>query len=128
MVQEYWPILFQFLFGFGFAATIMGLAHLIKPKSKFPSISNPDTFECGVEGTGDARGMFNVKFYMVAVLFIIFDIEAVFLFPWAVSFQSFKDMGFGLFILLEMFVFLLILLLGYFYILKKRALDWEDAE
>ena len=88
----------------------------------------PDTFECGVPHFGDAKGLFNVKFYMVAVLFILFDIETIFLFPWAITFQNFKSIGLSGFILLEMFVFLLILILGYFYILKKGGLDWESPD
>jgi len=69
---------------------------------------------------GDARGRFNVKFYMVAVLFILFDIEAVFLYPWAVAFRQL-----GLYGLIEMVLFIVILLAGYLYLLKKRALEWE---
>lgn len=128
MISSYWPILIQFLFGVGFAALILTLAHIIKPKNAPKADANPDTFECGVPYEGDARGVFNVKFYVVAMLFIIFDIEAVFLFPWAVSFASFKELGSGLFILAEMFVFLFILLIGYFYVIRKQALDWEDPD
>lgn len=130
MTSDLWPLLLQFAFGVGFAGVILVLAHIIKPRlrGQKPADSHPDTFECGVPFSGDARGMFNVKFYMVAVLFIIFDIEAVFLFPWAVSFLTFKEAGAGLFILIEMFIFLLVLLAGYFYILRKRALKWEDPE
>lgn len=128
MITSYWPILIQFLFGVGFAALILTLAHLIKPKSSVKADATPDTFECGIPYVGDARGIFNVKFYIVAMLFIIFDVEAVFLFPWAVSFLNFKESGAGLFILVEMFLFLLILLAGYFYIIRKGALDWEDPD
>jgi NADH-quinone oxidoreductase subunit A len=77
-------------------------------------------YECGVDPVGDARGRFNVKFYMVAVLFILFDIEAVFLYPWAVAFRQL-----GLYGLIEMVLFIVILLAGYLYLLKKRALEWE---
>jgi NADH-quinone oxidoreductase subunit A len=73
-----------------------------------------------VDPVGDARGRFNVKFYMVAVLFILFDIEAVFLYPWAVAFRQL-----GLYGLIEMVLFIFILLAGYLYLLKKRALEWE---
>lgn len=128
MITSYWPILIQFLFGAGFAALILTLAHLIKPKSAVKADTTPDTFECGIPYEGDARGVFNVKFYLVAMLFIIFDVEAVFLFPWAVSFLNFKENGAGLFIVAEMFLFLLILLLGYLYIIRKGALDWEDPD
>jgi NADH-quinone oxidoreductase subunit A len=69
---------------------------------------------------GNARGRFSVKFYLVAVLFILFDIEAVFLYPWAVSFGSL-----GLYGVIEMVLFIVILLAGYFYLLRKRALEWD---
>lgn len=126
MITDFWPILVQFLFALGFAIFVLGLAHLIKPKLKKASEFNPDTFECGISPTGDARGLFHIKFYMVAVLFIIFDIEAIFLFPWAVTFLQFKSLGAGGFILIEMFIFLFILILGYFYIIKKGGLSWDN--
>ena len=125
---QMWPLLIQFLFGFGFAALILTLAHIIKPKLKKPSDSHPDTFECGVPYINDAKGVFHVRFYMVAVLFIVFDVEAIFLYPWAITFKAFKSIGLGNFIFFEMIAFLLILLLGYFYILKKGGLDWESPE
>ncbi|MCS6984897.1 MAG: NADH-quinone oxidoreductase subunit A [Leptospiraceae bacterium] len=128
MIQEYWPLLFQLLFGLGFAGLILSLAHIIRPKTFSKADPHPDTFECGIPYVGDARGTFNVKFYIVAMVFIIFDVEAVFLFPWAVSFRPFQEIGAGLFILAEMFLFLLILLIGYFYIIRKGALDWEDPD
>ena len=126
MINGYWPLILQIAFGLGFALLVLTLAHAIKPKLRKRAESNPDTFECGVPYAGDAKGIFNVKFYMVAVLFIIFDIEAIFLFPWAVGFSSFKQIGLSTFILIEMLVFLLVLILGYFYILKKGGLDWES--
>ena len=128
MVNDHWPLLFQLGFGLGFAGLVLFLAHLIRPKLKKTSDANPDTFECGVPYFGDAKGIFNVKFYMVAVLFILFDIEAVFLFPWAVAFQSFKSIGLGGFILAEMFVFLTVLLIGYIYVLRKGGLNWESPD
>ena len=128
MVQGYWPLLFQLAFGFGFVALILVIAHVIRPKLKKKSDSKPDTFECGVAHFQDAKGLFNVKFYMIAVLFILFDVEAIFLFPWAVAFKSFKSIDLGGFIVAEMFVFLAILVLGYIYILKKGGLDWESPD
>ena len=77
-------------------------------------------YECGVDPVGDARDRFSIKFYLVAVLFILFDIEAVFLYPWAVAFRRL-----GLYGLVEMLLFIGILLIGYVYVLKKRALEWE---
>ncbi len=128
MTSSFWPILVQLGFGVGFAGLILVLSHVISPKLRKKSDARPDTFECGVPYIGDAKGIFNVKFYIIAVLFIVFDIEAIFMFPWAVSFLSFKKVGLGGFILLEMFLFLLVLLVGYFYILKKKGLIWEDMD
>ncbi len=103
---------------FGFAAGTIGLSTIIVPRRRNPAKISP--YECGVEPVGNARARFTVKFYLVAVLFILFDIEAVFLYPWAVSFRQL-----GLYGLVEMLLFILILLVGYLYLLKKRALDWN---
>ncbi len=127
MITDFWPIIIHALFGIAFSVFILSLAHLIRPKLR-ESDSRPDTFECGIPYLGDAKGMVNVKFYMIAVLFILFDIEAIFLFPWAVAFKNLKAVGIGGFALLEMFLFLSVLLLGYLYILRKGGLDWEDLK
>ncbi len=128
MINGYWPLLLQLLFGLIFVGSILLLAHIIRPKLKKASDFRPDTFECGVPYFGDAQGLFNVKFYMIAVLFIVFDIEIIFLLPWAVTFKYFKSIGLGTFILTEMFVFLSILVLGYVYIIRKGGLDWENLD
>lgn len=121
-----WPAIIQLLFGAGFAGLILLLAHKIRPRSTKPAEPHPDTFECGIPYADDARGLFNVKFYLVAMIFIVFDVEAIFLMPWAVSFRSFKDAGFGLVMLVELVIFLLVLFIGYYYIVRKGALNWED--
>ena len=102
---------------------ILILTNILGPK-KFNPVKN-DTYECGVQYYNDARGHIHVKFYLVAVLFILFDLEAVFIIPWSVIFFEFKRMGLGLFIFSEMALFILVLILGYIYILKKGALKWE---
>ncbi len=111
----------------GFAAAItiviLILTNILGPKKYNPM--KDDTYECGVEYFGDARGHVHVKFYLVAVLFILFDIEAVFIVPWAVTLLEYKNAGLGLFIFLEMAIFILVLILGYIYIIKKGALKWE---
>ncbi|NJN14113.1 MAG: NADH-quinone oxidoreductase subunit A [Planctomycetes bacterium] len=92
-------------------------------------------YECGIEAEGEAHTRFSVKFYLVAVLFILFDIEVVFLYPWAVHFGGgsvegsvFATQGeFLRFLFAEMVVFLTILFLGWYWVVKKRALDWEEA-
>ncbi|NCN09112.1 MAG: NAD(P)H-quinone oxidoreductase subunit 3 [Leptospira sp.] len=116
------PIALQLILGIGFSAVILILAFIIQPKKK---TKPQDTFECGVEYYGDARNLFNIKFYMVAVLFILFDIEAVFLFPWAVNLLNFKSAGLAAFIFIEMLVFLLVLVIGLYYVWKKGALEWD---
>ena len=85
-----------------------------------PGPAKNATYECGVESLGDTRHRFSVRFFLVALFFIIFDIEAVFIYPWAVLFREL-----GLFGLVEMAVFLTILMLGLFYVWKKGALEWE---
>ena len=116
------PILIQLLLALGFSTFILSVALLISPRKK----SKPqNVFECGVPTYGDARGIFNIKFYLVAVIFILFDIEAVFLYPWAVSLGKFKEAGLGTFLLLEMFSFIGVLVVGLYYIWKKGALEWD---
>ena len=115
---SYLPVLLFVLVGLGFAAVTIGLSTFIVPRDKNAVKDSP--YECGVEPVGNARSRFSVKFYLVAVLFILFDIEAVFLYPWAVSFK-----WLGLYGVIEMVLFIVILLAGYFYLLRKRALEWE---
>jgi NADH-quinone oxidoreductase subunit A len=81
-------------------------------------------YECGMTPVGDARQRFSVKFYMVAMLFILFDVEAVFLYPWAIILKDLKKMGQGMFGFWEMIVYIVIVLVGYWYIWKKGVLDW----
>jgi NADH-quinone oxidoreductase subunit A len=87
-----------------------------------PGVAKMSPYECGVEPMGDARRRFSVKFYLVAMLFILFDIEAVFLYPWAVILRELKMFGFW-----EMMVYIAIVLVGLFYVLKKGVLDWGLA-
>lgn len=115
---EYLPVLLFVLVGLGFAAVTIGLSTFIVPR--YTNAVKDSPYECGVEPVGNAHSRFSVKFYLVAVLFILFDIEAVFLYPWAVSFK-----WLGLYGVIEMVLFIAILLAGYFYLLRKRALEWE---
>ena len=117
-MREYLPVLLFLLVAIGFAAGTIGLSTIIVPRRR--NAVKMSAYECGVEPVGDARERFSVKFYLVAVLFILFDIEAVFLYPWAVAFRQL-----GLYGLVEMVLFILILLVGYAYLLKKRALEWD---
>ena len=117
-MREYLPVLMFLVVAIGFAAGTVALSTFIVPRRHNPIKDSP--YECGVEPVGDARHRFNIKFYLVAVLFILFDIEAVFLYPWAVSFRAL-----GLYGLVEMLLFILVLFVGYVYLLQKRALDWD---
>ena len=115
---EYIAIIFAFLFALGLCALLLGLPRLLAPK--FPSAAKSKPFECGKEPFSLPGGNMPVHFYIVAMLFIVFDVELVFLFPWAVMFRKL-----GIFGLIEMAVFMGFVVLGFAYVLKKRALEWE---
>ncbi len=118
-MSAYLPIAVALAVAVGFVAIVMLLSSLVVPMRRGPVKNSP--YECGIEDIrGNARGRFHVKFYLVAVLFILFDIEAVFLYPWAVAFRAL-----GLYGLVEMALFIVILFVGYVYLLKKKALEWE---
>ena len=118
MLDEYLAIVMIFAIAVIIGAAILALSHLIGPRRPEPSKASP--YECGMPPVGDARLRFSVKFYVVAMLFLLFDIEVVFLYPWAIIFRSLGMFGF-----IEMLVFLAILFLGYIYALKKGGLEWD---
>ena len=122
MLIEYLPILLLGLFAVLFAGINLALTHLLGPKR--PNRVKLSVYESGVQPIGDARQRFTIRFDLIAMLFIIFDIEVVFLYPWAVVFKKFSETS-GLFILVEMLVFIGILLLGYIYAWKKGGLTWD---
>ncbi|MDE0682080.1 MAG: NADH-quinone oxidoreductase subunit A [Candidatus Poribacteria bacterium] len=122
MLIDYLPILLLGVFAVLFAAINLGLTHILGPKR--PNRVKLSVYESGVQPIGDARQRFTIRFDLIAMLFIIFDIEVVFLYPWAVVFKKFSETS-GLFILLEMLVFIGILLLGYIYAWKKGGLTWD---
>lgn len=115
---DYLPILMQAGLAIGFVvATIIGSSFL-GPKRH--SKNKDKNFECGIESVGNARIPFSVKYFLVAILFVLFDVEVIFLYPWAVNF---KDLGMDG--MIKMVIFMLLLLVGFFYIIKKKALEWE---
>ena len=114
---RYLPFLIHILLAGGIATAIIVLSWLIGERK--PTRAKMSAYECGMAPVGDSRGRFSVKFYLVAMLFILFDVEAVFLYPWAVILRQLKMFGFW-----EMLVYIGIVLVGYFYILKKGVLDW----
>ncbi|MBE8714171.1 NADH-quinone oxidoreductase subunit A [Sphingobacterium hungaricum] len=115
---DYVPILIQLAVAAGFGISTIIITHLIGPKVR--TENKLSSFESGVEVIGNARQPFSIKYFLVAILFVIFDIEVIFMYPWAVNFREFGMQG-----LIEMFIFMGLLLLGFIYILKKKALDWH---
>jgi len=119
---RYLPLLIHFVLASALACALVLLSWIIGYRR--PTRAKLSPYECGMTPIGDARARFSVKFYMVAMLFILFDVEAVFLYPWAIILKDLKRMGQGLFGISEMFVYIGIVLVGYWYIWKKGALDW----
>ena len=118
MFEVFFPILALFVIATVIALVMSGLSVFIGRRTKLGKKDEP--YECGVEPVGNTKDPVPVKFYMVAILFILFDIEVIFLYPWAVISDRLGMFGF-----IEMLVFVVILLVGYFYILKRGALEWD---
>lgn len=116
--SDYFPIILQLIAALGFVGVTMLATHFIGPKRK--TKDKLENFECGIEQQGDARSPISVKYFLVAILFVLFDVEVIFMYPWAVNFREFGMQGF-----IEMFVFIGLLLAGFIYVIKKGALDWE---
>ena len=118
---------FGTIFVFIFIGIVLIYLPLLIQKLLAPNNPNPDklaTYDCGEESEGSAWVQFNIRFYVVALIFLIFDVEVVFLFPWAVVFQSLVDNGLGFLAFIEMFIFVLILIIGFAYVWIKGDLDW----
>ena len=116
--MEYLAILVYFLFSFALAALLVFLSFLFAPQK--PDAEKISAYECGFDPFEDARGKFDIRFYLVAILFIIFDLEVTFLFPWAVCLNQIGFFGF-----FTMMIFLIVLTIGFIYEWKKGALEWE---
>lgn len=113
----YFPVLLQVCIALAVAGGMIGASYLLGKKIKNRVKDMP--YECGIVPTGNARERFSVKFYLVGMVFILFDIEAIFLYPWAVVYRELKMFAF-----VEMLVFIVLILAGFFYIWKKGALNW----
>lgn len=125
MPGDYIPILIQIIIAVGFAAFALILSVVIGRAGKRNRVKDT-AYECGMIATGNAQPRFSVKFYLVAMLFILFDIEIVFMYPWAVVYRDFLKLPEGgSVIFVSMFSFITILLVGYVYAIKKGALDWK---
>jgi len=120
---RYLPLLIHIAVAAGLAAAMVLLSYFIGQHKFNPS--KMSQYECGMQPVGDAKQRFTVKFYLVAMLFILFDVEAVFLYPWAIVAHSLKADGLGLFWFSEMLVYILIVLAGFWYVWKKGVLDWN---
>ncbi len=116
--EHYIPILIQASVAVGFVAVSLLGAHFLGPKIN--GKTKDANFECGIENEGDARTPFSVKYFLTAVLFVLFDIEIVFFYPYAVNFKEFGISGF-----LAVLMFVAVFFLGFFYVLKRGALDWD---
>jgi NADH-quinone oxidoreductase subunit A len=121
MLTEFGRVLIFILVGALFVAIGMAVAWLLRPHRPYPS--KLTTYECGESPVGDTRIRFNIRFYVVALIFIVFDVEVVFLFPWALVYSNL-----GWFAFIEMVVFLAILLIGYAYVWRKGDLEWDKPE
>jgi NADH-quinone oxidoreductase subunit A len=119
--ELYFPVLLQAIVAMGLAAGLLTVSYVLGKRVRNRVKDMP--YESGIVPTGDARQRFSVKFYLVGMLFILFDIEAIFLYPWVVVFRELKMLAF-----VEMFVFVVLILSGFFYIWKKGALDWSGAD
>ena len=116
--NDYLPILIQIGVAVGFVVLTLSVSHLLGPNRK--TAKREDNFECGIENQGNARFPVSVKYFLSAILFVLFDVEVIFMYPWAVNFKDLGSTG-----MIEMFIFMATLLLGFIYVIKKRALDWD---
>ncbi|MGZ3766927.1 MAG: NADH-quinone oxidoreductase subunit A [Mucilaginibacter sp.] len=118
MPLNYLPIIFQMIVAVGFVVLVMLITHKIGPKRVTSDKLTP--FESGIEVIGNARTPMSIKYFLVAILFVLFDVEVIFMYPWAVNFRELGKEG-----MVEMFIFMGTLLLGFIYVIKKGALDWD---
>jgi NADH-quinone oxidoreductase subunit A len=118
MLSSYIPILIFVVVAIVFAVVTLWIAWLVNADK--PNKVKLEPYECGIEAVGDARDRYSIRYYLIAMLFVIFDVETVFMFPWAVSLDQLALFG-----LIEMLLFLFILVVGYFYAWKKGALEWQ---
>src|SRR3954470_8800576 len=126
-LYSYLPILLMFIVAAGFAVGNLVLSQFVGQSKRTRTKMMP--YECGKDPVGTARERFSVKFYLIAMIFILFDIEVIFLMPWAVVFKTLASPAYGLrtIIYVEMMVFVALLLAGYIYVIKKGAFDWSES-
>src|SRR6266567_3466181 len=124
---DYFPVVLMFIVAAGFAVTFITLSQFVGQRKRTRAKLMP--YECGKDPVGSARERFSVKFYLIAMLFILFDIEVIFLVPWAVVFKRLSSPEYGLsnVVFLEMIIFILLLAAGLIYVIRKGALDWTEG-
>lgn len=118
MPEDYIPVLIQMAIGLGFVIVALIASASLGPKLR--GYKKDDAFECGIEYEGDARSPFSVKYFLTAILFVLFDIEVVFFYPYALNIKEFGTEGF-----FAVLIFVCIFLIGFVYVVKRGALDWE---
>lgn len=116
---DYLPIFIMFTIAVGFAAISLIATHKLGPKRK--TKIKLESFECGIETQGNARVPFSIKYFLVAILFVLFDVEVIFMYPWAANYKELGMLG-----VVEVFSFIALLLVGFYYMVSKKALKWED--
>lgn len=116
---DYLPIFIMFTIAVGFAAVSLIATHTLGPKRK--TKVKLESFECGIETQGNARVPFSIKYFLVAILFVLFDVEVIFMYPWAANFKELGLLG-----IIEVFSFIILLLVGFYYMISKKALQWEE--
>ncbi len=126
-LYDYLPILLMFIVAAGFAVVNIFISQLVGQRKRTRTKMMP--YECGKDPVGTARERFSVKFYLIAMIFILFDIEVIFLVPWAVVFKTLAGPTYGLrtLVYVEMMLFVALLLAGYIYVIKKGAFDWSES-
>lgn len=117
--RDYIPVLLQALVAGGFVVFVLWITHFLGPRRK--NDRKLEAFECGVEQIGNARNRYSIKYFLVAILFVLFDVEIIFLYPWAVNFRALGSFGFW-----EMIVFVLVFLAGFYYVLLQGVFNWNQ--
>jgi len=113
------PVLIMLFIALGFVVTTMIASHWLGPKRR--SKIKMNNFECGIHSEGNARLPFSVKYFLIAILFVLFDIEVIFMYPWAANFKELGLLG-----IVEVFTFIILLFIGFIYLIRRKALEWSE--